>query len=69
MMTCDKNPQFIGTSASCAKQIANARACESLRDADFAEYRRAFARRLSGAALTHKIKWSHCYFFPAVVIG
>jgi hypothetical protein len=23
----------------------------------------------SGAALTHKIKQSHCYFFPAVVIG
>ena len=22
-----------------------------------------------GAALTHKIKWSHCYFFFAVVIG
>jgi hypothetical protein len=24
---------------------------------------------LWAAALTHKIKWSHCYFFPAVVIG
>ena len=30
---------------------------------------RAFLRRRRGAALTHKIKWSHCYFFPAVVIG
>jgi hypothetical protein len=27
----------------------------------------AFGKR--GAALTHKIKWNHCYFFPAVVIG
>jgi len=26
-------------------------------------------RRERGAALTHKIKQSHCYFFPAVVIG
>ena len=29
----------------------------------------AFASRRRGAALTHKIKLSHCYFFPAVVIG
>ena len=29
----------------------------------------AFASRRQGAALTHKIKRSHCYFFPAVVIG
>jgi hypothetical protein len=26
-------------------------------------------RRASGAAVTHKIKRTHCYFFPAVVIG
>jgi hypothetical protein len=26
-------------------------------------------RLLPAAAPTHKIKWSHCYFFPAVVIG
>jgi hypothetical protein len=68
-MTRDKNPQFIGTSQACAKQIANARGCESLLDADFAEYLRVFARRRLSAALTHKIKQSHCYFFPAVVIG
>jgi hypothetical protein len=29
----------------------------------------ADAAERQGAALTHKIKWSHCYFFPAVVIG
>jgi hypothetical protein len=67
--TRDKNPQFIGISASHEKQIANARATENLFDADFAKYRRMFARRRRGAALTHKIKRSHCYFFPAVVIG
>ena len=67
--TRDKNPQFIGISASHEKQIANARTTENLFDADFAKYRRAFARRRRGAALTHKIKRSHCYFFPAVVIG
>jgi len=27
------------------------------------------SRGARGAALTHKIKQSHCYFFPAVVIG
>ena len=67
--TRDKNPQFIGISASHEKQIASARTTENLFDADFAKYRRTFARRRRGAALTHKIKRSHCYFFPAVVIG
>jgi hypothetical protein len=65
----DKNPQFIGISATHEKLIANARANENLFDAYFAKYRRALARRQPGAALTHKIKRSHCYFFPAVVIG
>jgi hypothetical protein len=64
-----KNPQFIGISALREKQIANAPAIENLFDAVFAKYRRAFVRRQRGAALTHKIKRSHCYFFPAVVIG
>jgi hypothetical protein len=29
------------------------------------------ARRMAAwdGALTHKFKWSHCYFFSAVVIG
>jgi hypothetical protein len=65
----DKNPQFIGISATREKQIANARATENLFDACFAKYRQGFAPRRWGAALTHKIKRSHCYFFPAVVIG
>jgi hypothetical protein len=65
----DKNPQFIGISATRAKPIVNARARENLFDADFAKYRQELARRCRGAALTHKIKRSHCYFFPAVVIG
>ena len=64
-----KNPQFIGISAMREKQIASAGAIENLFVADFAKYRRAFAWRQRGAALTHKIKRSHCYFFPAVVIG
>ena len=64
-----KNPRFIGISAMCEKQIASAGAIENLFDADFAKYRRAFACRQRGAALTHKIKRSHCYFFFAVVIG
>jgi hypothetical protein len=29
----------------------------------------ALSDKRRGGALTHKIKWSHCYFFPAVVIG
>jgi hypothetical protein len=37
--------------------------------ARFRESRAAFALRRWGAGLTHKIKRSHCYFFPAVVIG
>jgi hypothetical protein len=45
------------------------RAAEKLFGARFAGHRFAFAPRRRGAALTHKIKWSHCYFFPAVVIG
>jgi hypothetical protein len=64
-----ENPQFIGISALREKHIANARTTENLFDADFAKYRRAFVGRRRGAALTHKIKRSHCYFFPAVVIG
>jgi hypothetical protein len=31
--------------------------------------RRRWRIMLWAAALTHKIKWSHCYFFAAVVIG
>src|SRR5262249_39075841 len=57
-----KNPQFIGISAMREKQIAFARATENLFDAVFAKYRQAFVWRQRGAALTHKIKRSHCYF-------
>ncbi len=35
----------------------------------FYRARAARARASAGAALTHKIKQSHCYFSPAVVIG
>jgi hypothetical protein len=63
-----ENPQFIGISAACAKLTANARATKNLLEADFTECRPALMRQRRGAALTHKIKWSHCYFFPAVVI-
>ena len=44
-------------------------AAEIFFHARFAGRRFAFAPQQRGAALTHKIKWSHCYFFPAVVIG
>jgi len=49
--------------------FARGRAAEKFLGARFAGLRFAFAPQQRGAALTHKIKWSHCYFFPAVVIG
>jgi hypothetical protein len=53
----------------CAQIFSRADAEEKFSGAQFSENRAAFALRRRGAALTHKIKRSHCYFFPAVVIG
>jgi hypothetical protein len=64
-----KKPQFIGTSAIRKKKQRTRARLKSLLDADFAKYRQALTRWRRGAAFTHKIKRSHCYFFPAVVIG
>ena len=52
-----------------AQILSRVCAAEKFFAARFSENRTAPARRRRGAALTHKIKWSHCYFFPAVVIG
>jgi hypothetical protein len=56
---------FRNTSKFCARSVA----AEKFIAARFAGRHSAFAPLRRGAALTHKIKWSHCYFFPAVVIG
>ena len=68
-MRCGRNPHFIGTSASClnfSSAIVPAKNFFAARSADDRGARRGWRR---GAALTHNIKRSHCYFFPAVVIG
>jgi hypothetical protein len=52
-----------------AEIFSRACAAEKFIGAHFSENRAVSAPRRRGAALTHKIKWSHCYFFPAVVIG
>jgi hypothetical protein len=68
-MRCDENPRFIGTSATRANFHLCAHVAEKFRGTRFCENRAALAPRQRVAGLTHKIKRSHCYFFPAVVIG
>jgi hypothetical protein len=48
---------------------AQSRAKSFLEPQRAAAVARLRASQRSRAAVTHKIKWSHCYFFPAVVIG
>ena len=64
-----RKPHFIRTSShreKCARDFASKKS--------FRVWRRVAVRfvrcaQQRGARLTHKIKWSHCYFFFAVVIG
>jgi hypothetical protein len=52
-----------------AEIFSRARVAQKFIGAHFSENRAVSVPRRRGAALTHKIKRSHCYFFPAVVIG
>ena len=63
------NGDCIGTSCLShkeARKFSELQSDGAARDADERNRRRI---TLWAAAFTHKIKWSHCYFFPRVVIG
>jgi hypothetical protein len=64
-----KKPYSIGTFSLCGNLARNLASKKSFRLLPRVAAR--FVRRAQrrDAALTHKIKWSHCYFFFAVVIG
>ena len=57
---------FCNASKFCARGVAAREICQRALCRTMFCARR---RRGGAAALTHKIKWSHCYFFSAVVIG
>ena len=64
-----ESPYFIGVSLQPRNLVARviARRCDDAGGLVLFS-RRCRSRRMT-APLTHKIKWSDCYFFPSVVIG
>jgi hypothetical protein len=64
-----KKPYFIGTFSLCGNLARNRASKKTFRLLPRVAARFVCRAQQRDAALTHKIKWSHCYFFFAVVIG
>jgi hypothetical protein len=64
-----KKPYSIGTFSLYGNLTRNRASKKSFRLLTRVAARIVRRAQQRDAALTHKIKWSHCYFFFAVVIG